>query len=124
MIQRLEGAHVSLLMQVTRKHATRRRDGSWRQVTTEAFLQGVGTQTLRTYVDRRQATVVKWVSARPVFDVCARDTGYEGGGRLRAPWWRQKVEEDQLRVTVEAILEAARVRRRQESGRWDGSKGG
>ena len=91
---------------------------------TEAFLQEFGTRTIWTYVDGLQAKVAKWVSARPVFDVCAIYTGYEGGGRLRAPWWRQKVEEDQLRVTVEAILEAARVRRRQESGRWDRSKGG
>ena len=77
MIHQLEGSHVSLLMQVTRKHTTRQRDGSWRQVTTEAFLQEVGTQTLRTYVERQQAKVAKWVSTRPVFGVCARDTGYE-----------------------------------------------
>ena len=29
-----------------------------------------------------------------------------------------------MRVTVEAILAEERVRRQQESGRWDGSKGG
>ena len=32
--------------------------------------------------------------------------------------------EDQMRVTVEEILTEARVRRRQEPGRRDGSKGG
>ena len=65
-----------------------------------------------------------WVAAWPIFDVCARETGFEGGGRLRVPWWRQKAAEDQLRVTMEAIWEAARVRRRQESSRGDGSEGG
>ena len=38
-------------------------------------------------------------------------------------WWRQKASEDQLMNTVEAILVAAKVRRRQEYGRYDGSKG-
>ena len=58
-IQRLEGAHMSFLMQVTHKQATQQRDGYWRQVTVEAVLQRVGTQTLRTYVDRRQETVTE-----------------------------------------------------------------
>ena len=38
MMHKLEGAHVIFLRQVTRKQATRRRGGSWRQVTAEAFL--------------------------------------------------------------------------------------
>ena len=56
----------------------------------EAVLQGAGKQTLRTYVDRLQAEVAEWVATRPIFDVCARETGYEGGGRLHVTWWRQK----------------------------------
>ena len=39
-------------------------------------------------------------------------------------WWMQNVVEDQLRVTVEAILAVTRVRRRQESSRRDEIKGG
>ena len=111
-IQRLEGAHVIFLWQVTRKQAARRRDGSWHKVTEEAVLQGVGTQMLRTYVDRLQATVAEWVATRPIFDVCERYTGYGGGGRLWLPWCRQRAAEDQLRVMVEDILEVARVWRR------------
>ena len=88
MMQRLEGAHVSFLRQVTQKQATQRRDGSWRQMTAEAVLQGAGTQSLRTYVDRRQATVADWLALRPIFDIFARETGYERGGRLWLPWWR------------------------------------
>ena len=86
MIQRLEGSHVSFLRQFTRKQGTWWRVGSWRKVKAYAVLQGVGTHTLRKYVDRRQATVVEWVANRPIFGVCARETGYEGGGRLRVPW--------------------------------------
>ena len=46
------------------------------QVTAETVLQGAKTQSLRTYVKKRQATVVEWVAIRPIFDVCARDMGY------------------------------------------------
>ena len=123
MVQRLEGAHVSLLWQVTHKQATRRRDGSWRKVKAEAVLQGEGKHSLRTYVDRQQVTVGEWVAIRPIFDVCVRETGYEGGGRLRVPWWRKKAAENHLRVMVEARLAASRLRRQQESGRRGGSKG-
>ena len=71
-IQRLEGAHVSFLSQVTCKQATRRRDGSWRKVPAEAVLEGVGKQMLRTYVigDRQQ-----WRSGWPpgLFLICVND---------------------------------------------------
>ena len=30
----------------------------------------------------------------PIFDICARDTGCEGGGGLWVPWWRQEVAEN------------------------------
>ena len=61
---------------------------------------------------------------RTIFDVCAIDMGYEGGERLRVPWWRQAEVHKQLKFTVEAILEVSRVRRQQESGRCGSSEGG
>ena len=78
---------MSFLRQVTHKQAMRHRDGSWQQVPAEEVLQGAVTQTLRAYVKRRQATVAEWVDTRPIFDVCVQETGFEGGGRLRVPWW-------------------------------------
>ena len=80
MSQRIDGEHVIFLRQVTRKHATWRRDGYWRQVPEEEVLQVPGTQAIRTYVARRQATVAEWVDNRPIFDVCTKETGFEGGG--------------------------------------------
>ena len=65
-----------ILTQVKRKQEMRRRNGFWRQMSTEAVLQGAETQTLRTYVDRRQATVTEWVTTQPILNFCARDTGY------------------------------------------------
>ena len=67
------------------------------------MLQGSGTQMLSTYVARRQATVAEWVATRNIFDVCVRETGFKGGGRLRVLWWKHKSEEEQIRVTVEEI---------------------
>ena len=107
-----------------KKKAKGLRYGSWKQVTANTFIQGAGSQTLQAYVGRIQVTVAEWVYLRPIFGVCARETGYAGGGRLQVPRWRQAAAETQLKVAVEAISEAARVRRRQKFGRSDGSKVG
>ena len=93
------------------------------EATTKIFLRGAGTQPLRTYVDMRHMTVADWVALQPIFDVCARDMGYEEGGRLWVPWWRKAAAKKQLKVKIEAISEVARVRRRQKSGRRGRSEG-
>ena len=46
----------------------------------EKVLEKAGTQSLGTYIDSRQVTVVTWVALRPILEVCDRDTCYEGGG--------------------------------------------
>ena len=51
-----------------------------------------------TYIGRRQATVAQWVALRPLFEVCAREKGYEGGGSRREDLWRQEVIEKRLRA--------------------------
>ena len=60
--------------------------GSWRKVVVDRVLQGLVTQPLQNYIDSSQATVAEWVALRSILDVCARDTGYKGGGRLQNPW--------------------------------------
>ena len=40
------------------------------------------------------------------------------------PWWRKKASEDQMRFRLESVMTSARVWRKQESGRRDGSEGG
>ena len=49
------------------------------------MLQAEGTKPLREYIDKRQAAVVEWVVLRPIFEICEKETGYEGGGKLRKP---------------------------------------
>ena len=60
----------------------------------------------------------------PIFEVCEKDTGYEGGMKLRKPWWRQEAAEQQLEATLKNILAVARDRWRQESDRHGGGEGG
>ena len=67
--------------------------------------------------------MAEWVALRPIFDVCEREMGYEGGGKLQVQWWRQAAADNHLKVTVEEILVATRVRRQQESGKRGESKG-
>ena len=115
---------MGFLRQVTKLKAKILKGVSWRKVAADRVLQGSGTQPLQTYLDRSQTKVVEWVTLRPIFEVCARETGYDGGGKLREPWWRQAAAEKQLRVTLKYFLSAATERRRKESGRRGGGKGG
>ena len=55
----------------------------------------------RIYIEKQQAIVSQWVALRPLFEVCARETGYEGGRRSRKEWWRQEATEKKLQVTLE-----------------------
>ena len=83
MAYRLEGAHVGFLWCVTKLKENKLKYGLWRKAATNKVIQGAETQPLQTYLDRMQATVAKWVALRPIFDICVRETGYEGGGKLR-----------------------------------------
>ena len=74
--------------------------------------EAAGTQSEIIYIVRQQATVSQWVALRSMFEVCAREKGYKGGGRRREAWWRQEATEKQLRATLAGILrEAKRMRR-------------
>ena len=44
---------------------------------------------------------------QPIFEICAKETGYKGGRKLREPWWRQVGAQKQLEATLKKILAAA-----------------
>ena len=111
MAQRLEGFHVGFLRQVKKLKSKRRKNGLWRKVAADKVLQGSGTQPLETYLDRRHETVAEWVTLQPIFKACVREKVYEGGRKLREPWWRNVAEEKQLRFTLKDISAAERERR-------------
>ena len=39
------------------------------------------------------------VALRPLFEVCKRETGYEGEGRRKKVWWHQEATEKNFRPT-------------------------
>ena len=81
-------------------------DGTWETPGAEGIQEEAVTQSVRIYIEIRQATVAQWVAIRPLFEVCARETGYEGGRRRMEVWWFQEATEKQLRVTLADSWEA------------------
>ena len=77
------------------------------------MLQVYGTQPLQSYLGRSQATVAEWFALRTIFEVCAREAVYEGGGKFRESWWRKAAAEKQLRVTLKDISMAESKRQQQ-----------
>ena len=75
----------------------------------EELQEAAGTQMVRTYIWRQQENVAQWVALHPLFEVCERETGYEGGGRRREAWWRQEASEKQLWATLADLREAKRM---------------
>ena len=64
------------------------------------------------------------VALRPILEVCDRETGYEGGGTIREPWWSQTAARKQLSATFKDISAVARdhcckLGRRGKSGGGD-----
>ena len=61
-------------------------DKTW--VTPEAgcVQESAGMQSAATYISHRQGAVAQWVELIPIFEVCAREKGYnEGGGGQEVP---------------------------------------
>ena len=52
-------------------------DRTWRRAEAGIVLKEVGTQTLGMDMDRQKATVSEWVTLRPIYKVCERETVYK-----------------------------------------------
>ena len=70
----------------------------------------MGTQSLQTYINQRKVIVSEWVEVRPMFEILAMETDYEGEGKHQETCWRQAAANKQLRATLEEILVAERER--------------
>ena len=73
MAQRLEVVHMGFMRQETKSKAKLLSYRSWQS--DKKISQGVETQLLQTYLDKRKLTVTEWVALRPIFDVYETDTG-------------------------------------------------
>ena len=79
----------------------------------EVMREAAVTQSETTYIGRRQSTVAQWVALQLIFEVCAGEKGYNGGGRRRGAYWCQEATEKQLFSTLVGVSQEARSRRRQ-----------
>ena len=111
MAKRIEGTHTEFRRMIMGKRTKQLGDGTWDTPGAEVIQEAAGTQSARIYIERRQVTVAQWVALCPLFDACARETGYEGGGRRRKVWWRQEATEKQLWASLEDLRVAKRRRR-------------
>ena len=116
MERKMEGIHTEFLRRITGKRARQLRDGTWDMPGAEGVRETSGTQSARTYIWRRQENVAQWMVLRPIFEVCARDTWYEGGGCRRGARWCQEEKEKQLWGTLASSREAKRRRSSGENG--------
>ena len=55
--------------------------------------------------------MAKWKDLHPIFEGCAHEKGFEGGGRQRIPWWRHEDLEEVLRETLVDASQKACLRR-------------
>ena len=122
MSRKLEGVHIGFLRQVPDNKAKRQMDGTWRSVAAKRVLKEAVTQTLGTYIDKRQMTVAEWVALRPIIEICDRETGYKGGGRRCEPWWRKTAAWKELSTRLEEISAAERARRWEYGRRGKGGR--
>ena len=97
---------------VTGKRAKQLEDRKWQTPGAEGIREEAGTQLDRIYIEQQQATVAQWVALHPLFEVCARETWYEGGGLSRKVCWCQEARRKQLCATLEELREDKRRRSR------------
>ena len=81
------------MRQVTGMKAQRLGHKTWKKEGAYRVIQVALTTHVWEYINRRQAMVAEWVALRPIFEVCAKVIGYEGGGRLRKQWCQQTAAE-------------------------------
>ena len=81
--KRPEGFHMVFHQKVTGKTACLQWDGKWKRKGEASFLRETGPQNLGEYIYCKQTTVAEWVTLRPIYEVCEKETGYDGGGMRR-----------------------------------------
>ena len=72
MTRTVEGTHISFLRQITVNRAQINTDGTWDTPEAVKLLRSSGIQTLTTYINHRQVTVVQRVALIPIFECFTR----------------------------------------------------
>ena len=122
MIRMVESTHVGFLFNITGKRVRRQADGLWETSAAKEVLRVARMQSATTYIGRRKATVAQWVSLKLLLEVCAWETGYEGGDRKSQPWWRQGTAAEVLRTNLEGASQVRQQRCRYQYGVAEGQE--
>ena len=77
MSRKLKGVHVGFLIEFMNQNSIQQGDGAWRSVAAARIFLEAGTQTMGTYIDKRQAIVADWVVLRLILQISDRVAGYK-----------------------------------------------
>ena len=104
MMSMVELTHIGFLGHIKGNRECITADGTWTTPKTGVVLRVSGIHGAATYIGQRQGRVAQWVTLGPIFNVCAREKGFEGQGRWRRPWCRRETTYEISRATmVEAL---------------------
>ena len=83
MERKVEGTNFGFLFHIKGKRARALEHRTRETHDAEGVQEAAGEKLASIYIERQQATVAQWVALRPLFEVFAMDTGYEGGSSRR-----------------------------------------
>jgi len=87
MLKRLEGFHNRVARRLANR-MPRRHNGEWVYPPIASVLDDCGMCTIEEYILRRRETVGRWVSTRPVFELCQAAERQTGSPQV-LKWWDQ-----------------------------------
>ena len=101
MMRTLEGFHVRAARRMTGMMPERKSDGTWVYPDSEKVLKVAGLCTIAHYVGVWRATVLKYVSTRPIDELCMEASQKHDTGK-KTYWFEQEMdlEEDKVSPTT------------------------
>ena len=89
MLRTLEGFHLRAARRMTGMMPKRKSDGSWVYPDSEKVLKEAGLRTVEHYIGVRRATVLRYVSERPIYELCMEAKRKRGTGK-KTYWFEQQ----------------------------------
>ena len=87
----LEGFHVRAARRMAGMMPTRDTSGKWEYPASGEVLEKVSLYTIDEYVKVRRNTILRFVSQRPIYELCRGVEQKRGTGK-RQYWWEQSME--------------------------------
>ena len=95
MLRCLESFHLRAARRMTGLMPRKEADGSYTYPEAEGVLKKAGLHTIREYVEVRRNTIMKFVSDRPIYELCREAERKRGTGN-RQYWWEQSFDLEEL----------------------------